>query len=1238
MIEQKRFSGIMNTDDSDEFIAPGQHKDARNGRFYGGPQGLRFENIKGTTLIPNEYLPDGDNECIGSFYDGLRQRILWFNWNSEGRNGIYQYDLKTATVSEILVSYTDSQDDIFGFDINYPIPSVVLLYTTEDDGDILHWTARNNRPMKLNLKDATDNLYGTHWLADYLYVARQMPLIAPNCSYQDDATVNINNLRKKLYEFRYRWTYTDFTKSTWSPWSKLFAPANPDDIANDIDEQKNNRIDVVINTGNADVLKVEIAARQTLAATFSDPFLVDTINKAELDLLDNQLYTYEFLNNSSYPNIDLAESDLLFDYVPRVANTLELLNGNVIIYGGILEGYDFDEVLDVELAVSSVPFTTALGLTATKIYENITQVSAEPQTWTYESLVDISGTPNSGDTVSISYNNNGLSPDSISYTVLPGDTVADIVLALVNAFNALTQNPTNQYIATVVGDGIHITTVGGMATLLFLQINNITVVQSGSGGVVDGVSNSIYKHKSRYGIGLIYFDQFGVTNGVVIDPAEMLFETPEVTTTGDSVSEIPQIDIQINHQPPVWATNFSFVRTNNLSVQSLLTTVSASTKVDGGTPNYAYIEITNQQNNQNNYSAYEFTDGDRVRILGKYGTAIGTVYDFPISSFKSSPTINGAVVTGSFLVIPYDAVLSSFGTAGFEHYTIEIYTPAPNIGTEQQLFFEFGETYEVLDAGTSSRRHQGQSQNQIVGSQPALYTFVRGDFYIRKRKIPFNADLSAVTNIWIIDQSVSDLFPSRIVGNGRAFIIDKDARENYFPTLLRWGLQYQQNTDINQTNRFYPQNFDEIDRAKGDIQRFKVRDRILRVFQNRACGQYGVYSRFIQNNSGGNELVTTNDIITANNINYYRGEFGLGDQYCGLVSSSGQDYFVDPVRGYQIRLSYDGITPISELYKGQFYISSLFTPYNKAWVRADGSLAKILGCFDFVDDQYVTILQGSSITPDNRLTLGTETVGDTFIVTLGGVPTIGYKITIEVEFAVPDTFEYTVQPGDTIETILAAIMALVNASAGFTATVEGDAITIEGVGVGFMSGAATMSYNGTSSTIDDYAFSFNEKRNGYCSWYDFHPEWIMSAEDTIYSWLNGSLYAHNSNTYCNFYGVQYDCSITLPFNQSISQKKTWVSITELASSIWAAPLIYTNADTYTGQRQESLLIADDFANLEKQFSASFLRDYNSPDGLINGDTLKGSICVIKLNQSNASSLVYLSELSIKFIISPLTNR
>ena len=84
MLAVKRFSGILNTDDQNSDILPNQHTHGRNIRFTGGAVGLTVENIKGNVLVNNGDLPNGTNECLGAFFDSVKQRIIWFNWNQYG--------------------------------------------------------------------------------------------------------------------------------------------------------------------------------------------------------------------------------------------------------------------------------------------------------------------------------------------------------------------------------------------------------------------------------------------------------------------------------------------------------------------------------------------------------------------------------------------------------------------------------------------------------------------------------------------------------------------------------------------------------------------------------------------------------------------------------------------------------------------------------------------------------------------------------------------------------------------------------------------------------------------------------------------------------------------------------------------------------------------------------------------------------------------------------------------------
>jgi hypothetical protein len=962
----------MNLDDPNEAIPGTHHKDARNVVFRGNPEDMRIENIKGNQSIANAGLQAGTNVCIGAYYDELKQRVFYFVYNSNGYDAIFVYDTLTKTISTLLMSKIDSlsTEPLFSFSPDYPIASVNILYRTDADGDVLHWTDRNNPPMKLNIKEAEAALktYNGNWKKKYLTVARPMPLLSAICKYEDDSTTTINNLKSKLYQFRYRWVYRDLTKSAWSPWSRLFAPANTDTLATEIDPTKNNRISIKYQTGDDDVVKVEIAARQSIDSAFSDAFLVETVDKTGLP--DNSEYEYKFYNTEAYPYVDTAESTQLFDYVPLKANAQELLNGNVLAYGGITEGRTPGVTLNVSQSLSlvqntqsSTPFTMASYNRYTFTYYPVYNVTGG-----YHYII-FDGIPNVGDTYTFTISfrrdiGSGIESTSVSITIptlTSGQNTQQQVEAILLA--QLTGNATLQNYGLASGisalqlvepgefnnkRGIKI--AGNSANEAWvLDSYNFVYTYAGAGGAIPpdptGVNTACYKHKSRYSFGICYFDENGVTNGVMTtDNLKVI--TPEINSAdlGGIQLSIPMIEFTVTSQAPSWAKYFSFVRTANLTSSDFKTIFTDETEKDvaGG---FGYMAITKYQDNKSGYPAYSFSKGDRVRIIGRKNQA-STVYDYPILSVVTSAQANITPVDNTWIKIPYDSgIMSVFGTAGYDNYYIEIYTPALNASEENQLFYEFGEIFPVIEDG-ANRYHTGTSQNQ-TSSQGAIFKFFRGDIYNRTRD-----------GLYILDKSMSDKYNSKIDGNGRAFVIDEYAKEAYYPTLIRYSLEYQSGTSINQTNRFYAPNFDEYDRERGDIQRLKVRGRQLRVFQNRACGVVPILQSVVQTADGNSVLSQSAAII--NKIQYYLGEYGIGNQFCSLASSANADYFTDPVRGAQIRLSGDGMTPISEIYKAHFYLNPLITKYNKVRNNITGQgKAKVIGFYDQFNEEFITVMQES---------------------------------------------------------------------------------------------------------------------------------------------------------------------------------------------------------------------------------------------------------------------------------------
>lgn len=231
----------------------------------------------------------------------------------------------------------------------------------------------------------------------------------------------------------------------------------------------------------------------------------------------------------------------------------------------------------------------------------------------------------------------------------------------------------------------------------------------------------------------------------------------------------------------------------------------------------------------------------------------------------------------------------------------------------------------------------------------------------------FNIEVSVLRNAEIktIEPSFSDVIKLELNNDSRPLIYDENAKNAFYPTLVRYSLPRNVGTLTNQTNRFFPANMDEYDRQKGTIQRFKIRGSQLRVFQNRGVGVAGVLENMIFNADGGENLIQTNKIL--NQIHYYQGDYGIGTLQTSLVSSSNAEYFVDPVRGYQVRLSQDGFTPISELYKAQYYITDLANKYTTNKNGTLGGYAKVLGTYNFFEEEYVSVFQGYTGQPNTTM-------------------------------------------------------------------------------------------------------------------------------------------------------------------------------------------------------------------------------------------------------------------------------
>jgi hypothetical protein len=146
-------------------------------------------------------------------------------------------------------------------------------------------------------------------------------------------------------------------------------------------------------------------------------------------------------------------------------------------------------------------------------------------------------------------------------------------------------------------------------------------------------------------------------------------------------------------------------------------------------------------------------------------------------------------------------------------------------------------------------------------------------------------------------------------------------------------------------------------------------DHQLIFFQERKIGHTGIYQKFISDSAGSSQLVTTNSIIATNNVQYYSGEIGVGNQPTSVVTSDYVFYGVDPVKNIIWRLSRDGVTDLTETYKVKTWAFQNIPKYLNPGNYPYGGKQKILGTYN---------IRGTNVGEYLLLAQGAASAGETF--------------------------------------------------------------------------------------------------------------------------------------------------------------------------------------------------------------------------------------------------------------------
>ena len=770
MIINTPFSGKLNLDDANYRISNNDYIDALNitKDAQGNGQDKVVSNILGNTLIPYS-APSGTNKVIGFYPDRVRNRAYYFLWNSNGYNTILYYDLSTNDVITVLQSKTQSSGiDILNFNPSYKVLSINIFYR-DLEGDILFFNDAYNPPKSLNVT----NIYGNDWKLEYLLVAKAPPVMPPKVTYENDTTITINNLRNKLFQFSYRYVYDNNEKSVWSSKSIVPLPQQPSITLTDNTATNNARIAILFSTGGPDVKAIEVSFRETTNGLTSDWYLIKSINKSSLSISDNDIYDLKFRNDSIYSQIDVIETGQLQDWVPQRANAGELANGNVLLYAGITEGYD-KTTMDLSvtqttgdtaffydqaglLLLATVNGTDSGNGTQMNIYLYGTGTNGmDGEVVTLNNAAGgyyINSFASDGTDLSTSYSTTDLTSSYLVSDILAGISAAMVVkgytqVSLVG--NKLVMNYSDGFVLTSVG----------FKTFPLLDDDNTRFANVWDSG---------------YQYAIQYFDAQGRTIGAQTSVGATI-NTPSRVSTAD----FPEISLNINNRPPLYATYYQVLRSNNTTYNKRLCWVSESAYagITNGVDKsrFFYIGIGNiaayneSISSTQNVVSYNYTEGDRIKFYARYDVTntinyitpqfdyeiVGTVTSFEYNIDWPAPIAkdnNTYTATGNFLKIRYpDADISADfkfpGTVDFQHYEILLYNYSTNADSTQRFYYEFGKQYGIGNPGTLDAYHYGMSQLPNGG---AVVPVTNGDLFYRLRVVPFSDAYTFSSNRFSID-------------------------------------------------------------------------------------------------------------------------------------------------------------------------------------------------------------------------------------------------------------------------------------------------------------------------------------------------------------------------------------------------------------------------------------------------------------------------------------------------------
>ena len=480
----------------------------------------------------------------------------------------------------------------------------------------------------------------------------------------------------------------------------------------------------------------------------------------------------------------------------------------------------------------------------------------------------------------------------------------------------------------------------GVSNFRYISTTNITLAADVKRSLEAGLSS--FKTSAMHNFGIVYYDAKGRAS--FVQKIDGVFVGGYTDSNRSTNLGRVQVNLKIKHTPPSWAKKYQIVYGGNETYSKFLQYGVAGAHYISDQDSI-YLDLFPLEGKNNSYSKdkganleYTYQDGDMLRIISFHDSSQNRAYvDDQIYN-----VLGKEVVTDASQVTPNRA--STYVVIRDEDYSSKTYNNfnltkvkagsddwgqrvmveivSPNTVNNDTVYYEIGEVYDI-----TSGAHVGDITD---GGYPVVQ-LTDGDVYFKPREVlvaPFDSGSSEYDEddysnyeyetFYVESSSVSDYFDSEVTSRGRPHAINEDAKQVRRRSSVTYSDPYIADSAVLSLSSFNPAtaNFSDFEIRHGKIDKLVDQTDRLYVFQEHKVGIVGVNRNIL-------ETLTDQNVVVSNVVfstpNYYAGDFGSSGYPAAVVERFGMMYFVDVKAQRVLRISRDGITPISDPNMDSFF-------------------------------------------------------------------------------------------------------------------------------------------------------------------------------------------------------------------------------------------------------------------------------------------------------------------------------